>query len=139
MLPEISFEGALTTDPEVRFTRNGKAVSNFSLACRERVRGAGGEWTDGDPSFIDVTLWGKPAENLAESARRGDMLVVTGTLKQEHWETSGGEKRSKLAVTAHAVGVSLTFNEAKTPRATGEYVGGGAPAAAPAADDEPPF
>lgn len=134
-------EGALVRDPEVRFTGTGKAVSNITLACRDRVRGAGGEWVDGDATFVDVTVWGKPAEHLCESARQGDMIVVTGALKQERWEKEG-ETRSKLAVTAEHVGVALLWNEAKTPRALGTYESGKSSGGWPtekADDDEPPF
>jgi single-strand DNA-binding protein len=136
-LPRISLEGALVRDPEVRFTGTGKAVTNLTVACRDRVRGPNGEWTDGDATFVDVTVWGKPAENVCESARQGDLLVITGTLKQEKWEKEG-ETRSKLAVTAEHIGVGLLWNDAKTPRALGEYTPKAA-ATASAGDDQPPF
>lgn len=144
-LPIVMIEGALTDDPEARFTGSGKCVTNVTLVTRERKRGSGGEWVDGDPTFVDVTVWGKFAENLVESCRKGDMVMAYGNIRQETWQARDGGNRSKLAMVAEAVGPSLRWNQAKTPRADGTYQGAtGSPAVtqgatSSAVDDEPPF
>jgi single-strand DNA-binding protein len=59
--------GNLTDDPELRYTPNGVAVTNFRLAVPPRVKDPGGGWRDGDTSFIPVSVWRDTAENVAES------------------------------------------------------------------------
>lgn len=143
MIPAVTFEGNLVDDPEIRFTGSGKAVANFTLACTERVRDGSGGWKDGETTFVRCTAWARLAEHLAESAVKGDALVVSGSLRQHNWETSEGDKRSQLQVTAYSVGLALTFTAIKTPRNGGVGAAAAQPAAtastAPAHDDEPPF
>jgi single-strand DNA-binding protein len=117
MLPRIHGEGGVVRDPEIRFAQSGRSWAKVTLACKDRVRGDKGEWVDGDPTFIDVTCFGKQAENLVESVRVGDMVTFAGKLQIRPWETKEGEKRYSTEVVADEIGVSLLWNEAKTPRA----------------------
>ena len=59
--------GNLTDDPELRYTQNGTAVTNFRLAVNQRIREADGTWRDGDASYFRVNAWRDQAENVAES------------------------------------------------------------------------
>lgn len=119
MLPSISASGGLVQDPEIHFTTGGKSVTSFSLACRSRKRGANGEWEDGDPTFIRCKVWGKPGEHLAESARKGDLVAVTGRLEQSDYEKDG-VKRTAFEVVCETVAIDLQWTEAKTARARDE-------------------
>lgn len=85
--------GRLTKDPELKkVTVRGEATSvcNFSLAVNE---GKG----DDDVSFFDVTCWGKIADNVAKYCFRGNLVHVSGRLKQDRWDKNG-EKRSKVKI-----------------------------------------
>ena len=83
--------GNLTADPELRYTPTGVAVANFSVASTPRSYDrASGEWRDGEPFYLRCTIWRQAAENLAESLRRGDRVIVTGRLKQRAFETRDG-------------------------------------------------
>ena len=68
--------GNLTDDPELRFTNNGTAVANFSLAVNTRVRD-GETWRDGETHFFRVNVWRDQAENVAESLHKGNRAVDT--------------------------------------------------------------
>ena len=71
---QITIVGNLTDDPELRYTPNGAAVVNFSVAVTPRIRDEGGGWKDGDTSFFRVNAWRTLAENTAESLTRGARL-----------------------------------------------------------------
>ena len=95
--------GNLTRDPEVRYTPKGSAVTDISLALN-RV------WYDDqnqkheECDFIDVTVFGKTAENCGKFLAKGLRLHVEGRLKQENWEDKAtGQKKSKVKVVADKV------------------------------------
>lgn len=143
-LPFIVMTGGLVDDPELRFTPSGKAVINFRLASKKRVRAADGTWSDGDPIYLSVQAWEKVAESAAETlTRKGQRVTVTGHLAQQWWEAKdGGGKQSKFVIEADSIAVDLTFSsyterEARAT-ATGDSSTWGSSTAAPQ-DDEPPF
>ena len=140
---QIVIVGNLTDDPELRYTPNGAAVANFSVAVTPRYRDQSGEWKDGDTSFFRVSAWRTLGENAAESLTRGSRVVVVGRLKSRSWETQEGEKRSTVEIEADELGPSLKWATAKpekTQRSSGDWnesvrvgAGGDAPA------EEPPL
>lgn len=119
--PIITVVGNLTADPEVRFTGSGDAVANFTVAQTPRVKD-GDEWADGTPTFFRCTAWRKLAENVAESLRKGQQVIVQGGLATELWEDREGNERSSLTLRADVVGPSLQFATAEVTKASG---GGG--------------
>lgn len=125
----VNFVGNLTADPELRFTPSGAAVANFTVAATPRkFDRQSNEWRDGDPLFLRCSVWRQQAENVAESLRKGHRVLVSGTLKQRSYETSGGEKRTVIEVEAEEVGASLKHSTAKVNK----LERGSATAAAPA-------
>lgn len=92
--------GNLTRDPELRYTPQGKAVMDITLAINEyRARGA--EGAEAPPTFVDVTLWERQAELVGEYLRKGNPVLIEGRLTQDRWDDKEtGKKMSKLKVTA---------------------------------------
>lgn len=130
--------GNLTADPELRFTPSGAAVANFTVAATSRTFDkTTNQWRDGEALFLRCTLWRQPAENLAESLRRGDRVIVTGRLRQRSFETREGDKRTTIELDVDEIGASLKFTTLKLT--TTDRVTAQAPASEQAADDEPPF
>jgi single-stranded DNA-binding protein len=82
----LTMAGNLVADPELRYTPAAVAVVNFRIASTERYKGENG-WQDGDTAYMSCTAWRGLAENVAESARRGDRVIVTGRIKQRTYET----------------------------------------------------
>jgi single-strand DNA-binding protein len=111
-----SGEGTLVADPELAFGPSGTPWIRFRLATNERTRDSTGGWTDGPPTFINVVMFGKPAENLAESVVMGDSLIVTGTLEQQEYVTKEGEQRTTYRIKAESVGPAMRFHPARTDR-----------------------
>ncbi|MFH1924173.1 MAG: single-stranded DNA-binding protein [Planctomycetota bacterium] len=89
--------GNLTRDPELKYVPSGTAVSDIGLAVKNAYKNSSGEWVD-EPVFVDVTLWGRTAEVASEYLSKGSPVLIEGRLKFDTWETSEGQKRSKLRV-----------------------------------------
>ena len=112
--------GNLTRDPEMKYTPQGTAVCDLSMAINY-TRGKGDQKKE-EVSFFDITAFGKSAENAAEYLKKGRQVIVEGRLQQERWESADGQKRSKVKVIAERI----------------TFVGGGGAkeSAAPAQDEE---
>ena len=92
----VILAGNLTRDIELRETSGGASVADVGLAVNDR-RKQGDDWVD-ETSFIDLTLWGRTAENAAEYLSKGSPVLLEGRLKQDSWENESGEKRTKIKV-----------------------------------------
>jgi single-strand DNA-binding protein len=109
---ELTLIGNVTSDVELKITKSGDAVASFGLAWNKRVQ-RDGEWVE-EAHFFDVTVWKEQAENVTESVKKGDRVIVVGRLDQNRWEDkASGQNRSKVVVMADEVGVSLRWAEAK--------------------------
>jgi single-strand DNA-binding protein len=105
---QVVLVGNLTDDPQLRYTKSGRAVANFTVAVshREHHNGRSQDVTDG---FFAVTCWRDLAEHAAESFKKGSRVLVGGRLIQRSWETEDGSKRTSVEITANHVGAELTF------------------------------
>ena len=91
--------GNLTRDPELRYLPSGMAVVDAGLAVNDRRKTPDGQWVD-ETTFVDVTFFGRTAEVVGEYLTKGSQVLIEGRLKLDTWETSDGQKRSKLKVIA---------------------------------------
>lgn len=106
----VTFAGNLTADPELRYTRSGQAVVNFTVAATTRVFDRDADcWKDADTTFLRATAWRGIAQNIAESVHKGDRVVVIGRLTQNSYETKEGEKRTSYDLAVDEFGVSLRY------------------------------
>ncbi len=71
MLCKIQIIGNLGRDPELRYTPNGAAVANFTVAVTPRRPDGQGGWTDGDTSFLRCTAWRGLAEHVVPELAPG--------------------------------------------------------------------
>lgn len=144
----ITVVGNLTSDPELRYTQNGLAVANFTIASTPRsFDRASNEWKDGEALFLRASVWREFAEHVAGSLTKGSRVIATGRLKQRSYETKEGEKRSSIELEVDEIGPSLRYATASVtraqssgaPRSGGTGFGGGAeaPWAAAAPVDAP--
>ncbi|NQE72672.1 MULTISPECIES: single-stranded DNA-binding protein [Nocardia] len=115
----ITVIGNLVAPAELRFTPNGAAVVNFTVASTPRVFDRQtNEWKDGESLFLRCNLWREAAENLAESdLSKGARVIVVGRLKQRTYETREGEKRYVTELDVEEVGPSLRWATATVKRA----------------------
>lgn len=142
----ITVVGNLTADPELRFTANGAAVANFTVASTPRsFDKQAGKWVDGAPMFLGCSVWRDYGEHVSDSLRKGMRVVVTGRLKSRSYEAKDGSKRTVFEIEVEEVGPSLRFVTATVVRPdekppAPESQGWGQPASAWGDQpDEPPF
>ena len=136
----ITVVGNLTADPELRYTQNGLAVANFTIASTPRTfdRQAN-EWKDGEALFLRASVWREFAEHVAGSLTKGSRVIASGRLKQRSYETKEGEKRTAIELEVDEIGPSLRYATAQVTRASGGAGGGGGGGGRPqgAVADEP--
>lgn len=91
--------GNLTRDPELRNTTSGTSVCSFAVAVNRVYRGADGENKE-EVSYIDCSAWGKLGEMIAQYAKKGSGVLVSGRLSQRSYEDKNGVKRSRTEIVA---------------------------------------
>ena len=100
MINNVVLVGRLTRDPELRYTPNGIAVANFSLAVDRPFKNQQGER---DTDFIRIVTWRKLAEVCANNLGKGRLVAVVGRIQVGSYETAEGEKRQSFEVVADEV------------------------------------
>ena len=121
----ITVVGNLTADPELRYTQNGLAVVNFTIASTPKVfdRQAN-EWKDGDPLFLRASVWRDFAEHVAGSLTKGSRVIAQGRLRQRSYQDREGQQRTSIELEVDEIGPSLRYATAQITRAPGGSGGG---------------
>lgn len=110
-LPNLSGTGRLTADVELRYSAKGTAVASLRLAFNSRRRDEQGNWSDGDTFYVRATVFGRLAENAAESFAKGHEVVVSGRLKTDEWsDKQDGSKRSAPSLLLDSIGGSCSLD-----------------------------
>jgi single-strand DNA-binding protein len=123
MSTTITTEGNLVTDPELRWTKAGKAVCTIRVAVTARRKNAEGEYEDTPAQFYDGVCWGPLAEHVADSAlHKGHRVLIHGSAYDQEWTDREGNTRVKHVIQVQAVGVSLRYATATVHRANGTSV-----------------
>jgi single-strand DNA-binding protein len=94
---KITIIGNLGRDPELRYTPQGTAVCDFSVAVNDRKRDKAGEWQD-VTTWFKITFWGKQAENASKYLTKGKPVYVEGRLQVEEWTDRDGNNRFTLSI-----------------------------------------
>ncbi|GIN20333.1 MAG TPA: single-stranded DNA-binding protein [Bacillus bacterium] len=100
MINQVTLVGRLTKDPELRYTVEGKAVLNITLALNRHYRNSQGEI---DADFVLCTLWSKIAENTAKYCSKGSIVGVIGKIQTRNYENPDGRKIYVTEVVADSV------------------------------------
>jgi single-strand DNA-binding protein len=105
--PLITLQGNLGTEVTLRDAA-GAPVAEFRLGVTpSRYDRRTGAWVDSEPQWYRVTVWRTLALHCAQSLQRGDPVVVTGRLTQDHYTTRDGQPATSWEVTATGVGHDL--------------------------------
>ena len=101
---KVMIIGNLGRDPEMRYTPNGRQVTEFSVAVTHRGRDPQtNEWADLGTDWFRVTVWGDRAERAAEEFRKGNRVFVEGRFRTREYDAKDGTKRTSLEITADNV------------------------------------
>ncbi|GAB3053907.1 single-stranded DNA-binding protein [Virgibacillus ainsalahensis] len=106
MLNRVVLVGRLTKDPDLRYTPNGVAVANFTIAVNRPFSNQQG---NREADFINCVVWRRPAENLANYMRKGSMIGVDGRVQTRTFEGQDG----KTVFVTEIVADSVQFLESK--------------------------
>lgn len=99
MACDITVEGNLGADPEIKFTQGGDQITELRIACTPSKKNQQGQWEDvGDPLWVTASFWGEQHGHLADTLKKGDKVTVTGLLIQHGWEGNDGQRRTRLEV-----------------------------------------
>jgi single-strand DNA-binding protein len=143
--------GNLGRDPELRYTPQGTAVCNFSIATNEKKRDKTGDLQD-VTTWFRVTLWNKQAENASKYLTKGSSVYIEGRLRIEEWADRDGKNRFTLEVNATDMqflsggrGEEMSHESGSSSSADNDFSGAGSSdvnemASTPApSDDDIPF
>lgn len=106
----ITIMGNLTADPELRETQGGVKVASYTVASTpRRYDSNSGRWEDGPTTFMRCSEWRESGVNTFESARKGDRVIVCGTLTPNEYTDREGIERRDLQLTVVECGVSTKY------------------------------
>jgi single-strand DNA-binding protein len=101
-LNKVMLIGRTGTDPEMRYTANGRAMTTFRMAVNRNFRGPDGEWRE-NTDWFTVVSWADLAERLGQNLTKGARVYVEGRLQNRSWDGPDGQKRSTIEVVANQV------------------------------------
>ncbi|WNF36442.1 single-stranded DNA-binding protein [Bacillaceae bacterium IKA-2] len=113
MLNRVVLVGRLVRDPELRYTPNGIAVGSFTLAVNRPFSSSDG---NKEADFLNIIVWRKQAENVANFLRKGSLTGVDGRLQSRSYENNEGKKVFVVEVVAD----SVQFLEPKSSQSRGD-------------------
>ena len=90
----INISGHLTRDPQLMYTKNGKAVSTICIAHNV---------DENTVYFFDVSVWEKLAENCCKYLKKGSGVNICGSLRQQKWNDADGKSHNKISISAYSV------------------------------------
>lgn len=102
----VQILGDLARDPELRFTKTGRAVATFTVAATNTYVDSTTNETKEQTAFINCVAWGKTGEAVG-SCKKGERLFVEGRLQTRSYEDSNGQKKYVTEVVANFVGRKL--------------------------------
>ena len=100
-LNKVMLIGNLGTDPEMRYTANGSAVTTFRLAVSRSFGSEEGRREETE--WFTVVTWNKLAELLGQHLQKGRKVFVEGRLASRSWDGPDGQKRYRTEVVANQV------------------------------------
>ncbi|GMA57337.1 single-strand binding protein [Alicyclobacillus sacchari] len=129
MLNRVILIGRLTADPELRYTNSGTAVASFTLAV-DRMRS--GQTGERQTDFINIVVWQKQAEIVAQYLQKGRLAAVDGRLQIRTYDNREGQKVRVAEVVAETV--RFLDRGSDTGQSTAGFGGGTTPMNRPRPD-----
>lgn len=89
MINNVVLVGRMTRDAELRYTQSNQAVATFTLAVNRNFKNQNGER---EADFISCVIWRQSAENLANWAKKGALIGITGVIQTRNYENQQGQR-----------------------------------------------
>lgn len=100
----ITLHGTVGKDPDLRYSQGGNAVLTFTVADNY------GKDDKKKTTWWDIIVFGKLAENVANTITKGTSVIITGRLEQEEYTKKDGTKGTARKLIADEVGASCRWN-----------------------------
>ena len=91
MLNVFTGMGRLTKDPEIKTTQSGKSVTTFTIAVDR-------DFDRGKADFFHCVAWNRLADVAARYLKKGQLVVVTGSMQSREWTDRNGNNRTMWEV-----------------------------------------
>lgn len=126
MINNVTLVGRITRDPELRHTPQNLAVATFTLAVNRQYKNSSGEH---EADFINCVIWRQQAENLANWAKKGALIGITGRIQTRNYENQQGQRVYVTEVVADSfqmlesrqnAGNNQSFETSQTNQTTSE-------------------
>lgn len=117
MMNSVCLVGRMTRDAELKYTGSNIAVASFSLAVNRNFKDANGER---EADFINCVIWRQSAENLANWAKKGALIGITGRIQTRSYENQQGQRVYVTEVVAE----NFQMLESRAAREGGNANGG---------------
>jgi single-strand DNA-binding protein len=101
-LNKVMIIGNLGTDPEMRYTANGNAMTSFRVASSRNYTTPDGERRE-ETEWFTVVTWRNLAEQCSQFLQKGRRVYVEGRLRTRSWDTPDGQRRFRTEVIADRV------------------------------------
>lgn len=97
MINNVTLQGKLGKDIDLKYTQSGKAVGATSIAVDRDFKNANGEK---ETDWVNLVFWGKTAETVANYFRKGDEILVVGRIQTRSYEDNSGGRKYVTEVVA---------------------------------------
>jgi single-strand DNA-binding protein len=131
-LNKVQLIGALGKDPEIRFTPDGKAIANLTIATSEVWKGKDGQKAE-KTEWHRIAAFGKLAEIIGEYLKKGSKVYFEGKLQTRKWQDKQGQDRYTTEIVADKMEMLGGKPAQEEPQPDDK------PHAGQAQDDDPPF
>lgn len=120
MINNVVLVGRMTRDAELRYTPSNQAVATFTLAVNRNFKNQNGER---EADFINCVIWRQQAENLANWAKKGTLIAVTGRIQTRNYENQQGQRVYVTEIVADSFQI-LESRATREGQSGGSYNGG---------------
>lgn len=105
----LTIIGYLTSDPELKNTSSGLAVTNITIASTpSKFNKNTNQWEDGQTLFMRATAWRTMAEQIAASMKKGDKVIAFGKFVAESYKDKDGNDRTTTRLDLESIGLDLS-------------------------------
>ena len=118
MINNVVLVGRMTRDAELRHTNSNIAVATFTLAVNRPFKNEAGER---EADFINAVIWRQPAENLANWAKKGSLIGITGFIQTRNYENQQGQRVYVTEVVANNFQLLESRNSQQNNQGQSDY------------------
>ena len=101
-LNKVTIIGNIGSEPEMRFTPNGKPVTSFTVATNRVYTTSEGERKQ-ETEWFNVVAWNRLAEQCNQFLAKGRLVYAEGRIHTRNWEGQDGQQHTRVEVIANSV------------------------------------